>query len=579
MERRRVQRVKRRLPCEFLHEGNRHRGIVVDLSSTGLFLQTDTALGPGAEIEVHLSGQRFPDLTLRAVVARRRFTPAVLATMIRRGVGLRLLEPPPEYVEALRRLGSEGSDEPREDASAEDVVEIEIPEPTLTPEEIWGELPLEPEPEPQPEPAPEPVPTAQGDLDDLQGEQAPEERPTAEPEGWIFEPEFPTDVLMIDDGELDDVHALLVELGASLVRERQADPAAFRGWSLPPRLLVVGAGHAARLRVPNQAAADRVATVAVAEADSHTLRSMLRRQGFQFVVRRPVHPEALRLLLLRALHREDERRSVVRLAFGYEVSWRSGWSRRRGMLCEISSAGCRILCPDAPDPGDRVTVRIPREVADGSALSLAGRVLRSETRLEGGDDARYAFAVRFEDLSERARERLAVILQERSLGPATLPGRARQERPKPRRPARLQLKASPPSEADPAARGERRGSGRGALGQEVVALDLHEERVKHVLFGRDLSIGGMRVEPHPELALGDRVRLALYEASSSEALLLEATAQRDDRDRGMVLRFEDLSAGARDRLERMLAVLPSVEGPGAEGEPPKPLIVSEIVSE
>jgi hypothetical protein len=103
--------------------------------------------------------------------------------------------------------------------------------------------------------------------------------------------------------------------------------------------------------------------------------------------------------------------------------------------------------------------------------------------------------------------------------------------------------------------------------------------VKHVLFGRDLSLGGMRVEPHPELALGDRVWLAIYEASSSEALLLEATAQRDDRDRGMALRFEDLSAEARDRLERMLTVLPSVDGPGAEGEPPKPLIVSEIVSE
>jgi hypothetical protein len=416
MERRRVRRIKRRLPCEFLPGGNRHRGIVVDLSPGGLFLRTDTALAPGAQLEVHLSGPRFPEILLRAVVARRRFTPAVLATLIRRGVGLRIVQAPPQYYEALRGLGSEGSDEGTGAASGEDgSVEIQVSEQAVLPEPHRTVTPAEPDPLES-----EPAPPAPAVLEDANLEEPQAEMPPEDQEGWIFEPDLPSDALVIDSGELDDVHALLVELGASPVREH-ANPAAFRGWVVPPRLLVVSAGCATRLRVPSHAAADRVVTLAVAEADSLTLRSMLRRQGFQYLVRRPVHPEALRLLLMRGLYREGERRAAPRLAFGYEVSWRTGWGRRSGMLTEISSDGGRVLCREAPDLGTRLTIRIPREVADGRALSLAGRVLRCERRVGSSADTRHAFALRFEDLSARTQERLAVILQERDIGPAMIP--------------------------------------------------------------------------------------------------------------------------------------------------------------
>jgi c-di-GMP-binding flagellar brake protein YcgR len=251
------------------------------------------------------------------------------------------------------------------------------------------------------------------------------------------------------------------------------------------------------------------------------------------------------------------------------------------MLIEISSGGCRVLCGEAPEPGARLTIRIPREVADGRALSLTGRVLRCERRTGASADTRYVFAFRFEDLSARAQERLAVILQERHTGPATLLGRVKQERSEARRPQRLRLRlAESPRQREAATpHSERRRARRGLMVQEVVALDPHEERVKHVLLGRDLSVGGMRVEPHPELALGDRIRLAIYEASSPGAVLLEATVQRDDRERGLALRFDDVSAEVRDRLERMISELPSVEGQGLEGQPPKPLVVTEIVSE
>jgi hypothetical protein len=326
-----------------------------------------------------------------------------------------------------------------------------------------------------------------------------------------------------------------------------------------------------------------VVTVAVAGADSLTLRGMLRRQGFHYVVRRPVHPEALRLLLMRALYRGREQRSAPRLAFGHAISWRSGWLRRPGMLTEISSDGCRVLCGEALDPGARLTIRIPREVADGRALSLAGRVLRCERRTGASAETRHAFALRFEGLSARAEARLALILQERHMGPATLPRLARQEHLDARPPRRLRLKLAELPAAGtrkaPAQPSERRRSARGVMAQEVVTLDPQAERVRHVLFGRDLSVGGMRVEPHPELELGDRIRLAIYEASCPEAVLLEATVQRNDRQRGLVLRFEDLTLEARARLEQMVSELPSIDGPVAAEEPPKPLVVSEIVSE
>src|SRR5262245_66347356 len=83
---RRHDRVKRRFVCEFLAEGQRYRGIVVELSRGGLFIQTDSTIDPGCEIELRLAGAgAVPDLEIRALVVRRREVPAPPATEIGRG--------------------------------------------------------------------------------------------------------------------------------------------------------------------------------------------------------------------------------------------------------------------------------------------------------------------------------------------------------------------------------------------------------------------------------------------------------------------------------------------------------------
>ena len=55
--------------------------------------------------------------------------------------------------------------------------------------------------------------------------------------------------------------------------------------------------------MPSIAARTGPMKIAVVTEDSNTLRSMLRRIGFDLLVRRPVHPYALKLLLARALYR------------------------------------------------------------------------------------------------------------------------------------------------------------------------------------------------------------------------------------------------------------------------------------
>ena len=85
MERRESPRSRRRIPCAFQHQGDQYRGIAVNISRSGLFIQTDATLEPGAELEVNLLGDQLEGTSFRAEVVRRRATPPLLASLIRPG--------------------------------------------------------------------------------------------------------------------------------------------------------------------------------------------------------------------------------------------------------------------------------------------------------------------------------------------------------------------------------------------------------------------------------------------------------------------------------------------------------------
>ena len=113
-------------------------------------------------------------------------------------------------------------------------------------------------------------------------------------------------VLLLDDGELDDVQTLLEEIRIPYGRVRggaiaQRTPA-------PTRLLVATPRRVEAVAL-SEAVADALVRIVVVGEESPSLRAKLREVGFDYLVRRPVHREALRLLLLHCLYTGQERRS------------------------------------------------------------------------------------------------------------------------------------------------------------------------------------------------------------------------------------------------------------------------------
>ena len=109
---------------------------------------------------------------------------------------------------------------------------------------------------------------------------------------------------------------------------------------------------------------------------------------------------------------------------------------------------------------------------------------------------------------------------------------------------------------------ERREHPRRAFEETVRALGLEAGRA---LVGRDLSLGGMRVDAHPELKVGAEVRLEIFGFAGAEPAAVRAVVVRDDGEDGLGLRFEDVPPAVAARLEALVTALPSIE-PLCDGE-------------
>jgi hypothetical protein len=384
-------------------------------------------------------------------------------------------------------------------------------------------------------------------------------------------------VLLLDDGELDDVQECLEELGVAFGRVRGG--AIVSDTPPPERLLVATPRRIDAVALPpaGSEGAKRLVRIVVVSEDSTTLRERLRRIGFDYLVRRPVHPEALRLLLLRSLYAGEERRGEERTPMGIEVSFRTGLLPRRATMIDLSSRGCRLLSSYALEPGRRVAVQVP----DGgpAPLVLRGQVVRISLDEHLAPEGPYCAAIAFDALGEAERARLAGVLAGHAIGraapeaakgePALVPPEARADDlrrvdfavdvrvaaeppvPEPVRVARHGALAG-----EEAAGGDRRRSPRGAYWRRVPAFG---DRAMRVLVARDLSIGGMRVERPVGLALGDRLHLAIYGCAGEAPTLVWATVARDDGADGFALVFDDVAPETAKRIEKVLVGLPAVE--------------------
>lgn len=345
--------------------------------------------------------------------------------------------------------------------------------------------------------------------------------------------------LIVHDGELEDVAALLDELGAPW-RELRGDGEAPEAAAGCPLVLATPRRMLEWLSAPGEQAGPRPVAIAVLQSDSRSLRAKLRRADVHYLVRRPVHPAALRLLLLHALYRGPERRRAERMSVGVPVRYRAGFWRRRAILSDLSMRGCGLLLRERLETAGPLRVYLPPALGAGRTLALRGRVVRSAPA-PGDEAGGWTTAVQFEDMAADAERRLRNAVMVHACGPASLPELGDAGGP------------AQAGEADRDALGDRRAEPRRRFSRRVITL---AEEASGVVMGRDLSRGGMRIEPGLEASVGDTLRLALPLDAGETPLVVEARVARDDGERGLVLRFENLSEPADMRLKRMLSYLP-----------------------
>ena len=409
-------------------------------------------------------------------------------------------------------------------------------------------------------------------------------------------------VLLLDDGELDDVQQLIEQMGLEFGRVRGG--AILRRTPPPSTLLVTTPRRAHAVRDDGTNGENAPVRVVVVDEDSPSLRKQLRKTGFDYLVRRPVHPEALRLLLLHCVYTGEERRGQPRVPVGFEISFRSWIRRRRALLTDLSVGGCRLLTPRSLARGKSIRLTLPEELGATAPVTLRGRIARCDFDEQLGNEGLYRSAIGFENVERDTRKELERIVEARAHGPLTLPrpsgvaetaeespekttirARTRIRRDDPRvepttdvgaPPSRVRTGSSPsdrpaggpvfepPAQAEPDAWSgpfDRRRDRRGAYERKIPAFG---DSALRVLVGRDLSARGMRVE-RAGLEIGDRVHMAIYGEACDEPMFVWGTATRTDEQDRVTLIFDELDLDIRHALEKLVARLPTVE-PLRDGE-------------
>jgi len=92
-EKRRARRFTRRLKVRFGEKGRpfSHSGLTNDVSATGMFVSTTTAVKPGTRLHVEVTTAEETLIFFEGVVARQVVVPPELRTLMRPGFGLRFL--------------------------------------------------------------------------------------------------------------------------------------------------------------------------------------------------------------------------------------------------------------------------------------------------------------------------------------------------------------------------------------------------------------------------------------------------------------------------------------------------------
>lgn len=413
-------------------------------------------------------------------------------------------------------------------------------------------------------------------------------------------------VLLQHGRELVEFADLLAEFGVAVETRAKGLPSLeeLEG----ARLVIVVGRRLLEGRTPDLGLWPR--TIAVVDDSSRTLVSQLNRIGVSMVVRRPIHPRALRLLLLREIYCGPEKRGRRRISIGHPIRVGSGLFKSRATLLELSPNGARIATTHPTKVGARLRIVLGKDLTRGKPLKLQGTIVRCIRLAKGRSGDAYEVGV---SLARAGGHVIPIknILARYASGPAcwkeagrgldvepdspTGAGRepvaaaAVSERPlscessaragpahDAANPDRI-VRFAPVCEAGNANPGgstavdsrdagglatgaevvetgsggarDRRGTTRVPYERRVVALG---EEAARVLVGRDLSPGGMRIDATPGVALGDVLRVALHSGTRSDPMIVVANVVRDDGEAGLVLCFSDLSPRQREQLDQII---------------------------
>ncbi len=103
---RNLGRAKKRMMVRFGVAKPEKTGFTKDISETGLFIKTNTILKPGTTVQVQIHGQ--PRVfTMWAKVIWGKKVPPQLAHVLECGMGIRFLEPSPEWLDFCRERRSD----------------------------------------------------------------------------------------------------------------------------------------------------------------------------------------------------------------------------------------------------------------------------------------------------------------------------------------------------------------------------------------------------------------------------------------------------------------------------------------
>jgi hypothetical protein len=108
----RAPRAKKRISCEILLDDSRYSGIVLDLSATGLWVQTSAKFvratatnDTGVAVTLNLSVPgKDQNVTIRALVKRKKFVPPQFLGFDHGGLGLEVIDPTPEFFDLVAEI-------------------------------------------------------------------------------------------------------------------------------------------------------------------------------------------------------------------------------------------------------------------------------------------------------------------------------------------------------------------------------------------------------------------------------------------------------------------------------------------